>query len=72
MIQMHDINQPRIQDTPLSLDTLLTGSERDDCGALAVFAGTVRNHHEGKPECFAAISCSIPRIILSASAACAV
>lgn len=46
---MHDINQPRIQDTPLSLDTLLTGSERDDCGALAVFAGTVRNHHEGKP-----------------------
>ena len=40
---------PRIQDAPLSLDALLSGSERDDCGALAVFAGTVRNHHEGKP-----------------------
>lgn len=46
---MTEPNVPRIQDTPLSLDALLTGSERDDCGALAVFAGTVRNHHEGKP-----------------------
>jgi len=43
---MHDT--PRIQSTPLSLDTLLAGSERADCGALAIFAGTVRDHHEGR------------------------
>lgn len=40
---------PRIQEDPLSLDALLAGSSRDDCGALAIFAGTVRNHHEGRP-----------------------
>lgn len=39
---------PRIQNTSLSLDALLSGSERDDCGALAIFAGTVRDHHEGR------------------------
>lgn len=39
---------PRIQSAPLSLDALLAES-RDDCGALAVFAGTVRDHHQGKP-----------------------
>ena len=38
----------RIQATPLSLDALLTGSERPDCGALAIFAGTVRDHHDGR------------------------
>lgn len=38
----------RIQSTPLSLDSLLSGSERPDCGALAIFAGTVRDHHEGR------------------------
>jgi molybdopterin synthase catalytic subunit len=42
-------NCRRIQDAPLSLDALLADTERDDCGALAIFAGTVRNHHEGKP-----------------------
>lgn len=39
---------PRIQATPLSLDALLSDSARDDCGALAIFAGTVRDHHEGR------------------------
>ena len=39
---------PRIQSAPLSLDALLNGSERADCGALAIFAGTVRDHHEGR------------------------
>ncbi len=39
---------PRMQESPLSLDTLLANSVRDDCGALAVFSGTVRNHHEGR------------------------
>lgn len=38
----------RIQSTPLSLDALMAGSERGDCGALALFAGTVRDHHEGR------------------------
>ena len=38
----------RMQSRPLSLDLLLADTERADCGALAVFAGTVRNHHEGR------------------------
>lgn len=38
----------RIQATKLSLDLLLADTERPDCGALAVFCGTVRNHHEGQ------------------------
>lgn len=38
----------RMQEAPLSLDALLANSARDDCGALAVFSGTVRNHHEGR------------------------
>ena len=37
-----------IQSNDLSLDRLLALTERPDCGALAVFAGTVRNHHEGR------------------------
>ena len=39
---------PRIQSAPLSLDALLAEG-RDDCGALAIFAGTVRDHHQGRP-----------------------
>jgi molybdopterin synthase catalytic subunit len=38
----------RVQSAGLSLDVLLADTERPDCGALAVFAGTVRNHHEGR------------------------
>lgn len=38
---------PRIQSAPLSLDALLAEG-RDDCGALAVFAGTVRDRHQGR------------------------
>lgn len=38
----------RVQSTPLSLDLLLADTERPDCGALAVFCGTVRNHHQGR------------------------
>lgn len=37
-----------VQSGALSLDLLLSDTERDDCGALAMFAGTVRNHHEGR------------------------
>jgi molybdopterin synthase catalytic subunit len=43
-----DDGPPRVQDGPLSIDALLAGSERDDCGALAVFVGTVRDHNEGR------------------------
>jgi len=32
----------------LDLDTLLLETADPSCGGLAVFAGTVRNHHEGK------------------------
>ncbi len=39
----------RIQETPLAMDALIAESARADCGALALFAGTVRNHHESKP-----------------------
>lgn len=39
----------RIQETLLSMDALIADSARPDCGALALFAGTVRNHHESKP-----------------------
>lgn len=43
-----DLEAARIQAASLSLDLLLGDTERADCGALAVFAGTVRNHHQGK------------------------
>ena len=38
----------QVTEAPLSLDVLLAETERDDCGALAVFSGTVRDHHDGK------------------------
>lgn len=38
---------PRMRTAALSLDALLAET-RDDCGALALFAGTVRDHHQGK------------------------
>lgn len=43
-----ELEAARMQATALSLDLLLADTERPDCGALAVFAGTVRNHHEGR------------------------
>lgn len=46
--QTPDLIAARVQSAPLSLDLLLADTERADCGALAVFAGTVRNHHEGR------------------------
>ncbi|MDB5969772.1 MAG: molybdenum cofactor biosynthesis protein MoaE [Hydrocarboniphaga sp.] len=41
------IDYSRIQPEPLALEPLLLATERPDCGALAIFAGAVRNHHEG-------------------------
>ncbi len=39
----------RIQESALSLDAMIADSARPDCGALALFAGTVRNHHQLRP-----------------------
>ena len=41
------VTLPHIQQQPLQLEALLAQTERPDCGALAIFAGAVRNHHEG-------------------------
>lgn len=41
------IHYSRISAQPLALEPMLLASERPDCGALAIFAGAVRNHHEG-------------------------
>lgn len=38
----------RITPEPLSLDHAWNAVARPDCGAICLFAGTVRNHHEGK------------------------
>ena len=46
--QTPELDASRVQSSPLSLDLLLADTERPDCGALAVFAGTVRNHHQGR------------------------
>lgn len=37
-----------VQSEPLDLPALLVETERPDCGAVAVFVGTVRNHHQGR------------------------
>jgi molybdopterin synthase catalytic subunit len=37
-----------VQTAPLELEPLLAAGGRADCGALAIFAGTVRNHHQGQ------------------------
>lgn len=39
----------RIQDTPLAIEPLLAWDAYPECGGLAMFAGTVRNHHDDKP-----------------------
>ena len=36
-----------VTDQPLLLEPLLAETEDAACGALVVFAGTVRDHHEG-------------------------
>ncbi|WP_028079195.1 molybdenum cofactor biosynthesis protein MoaE [Solimonas soli] len=38
----------RIQDRPLQLEPLLAWGLHPQCGGLALFAGTVRDHHDGK------------------------
>jgi molybdopterin synthase catalytic subunit len=38
----------KVTDAPLSVDEAMAEVKRPDCGAVAVFVGTVRNHHDGK------------------------
>jgi molybdopterin synthase catalytic subunit len=38
----------KVSAEPLSVDEAMREVARPDCGAVAVFVGTVRNHHEGK------------------------
>lgn len=38
----------RIQDHDIDLNTLLAMQHFPECGGLSLFAGTVRNHHDGK------------------------
>ncbi|WP_273335824.1 molybdenum cofactor biosynthesis protein MoaE [Acinetobacter populi] len=38
----------RIQEHTIDLDQLLAMSDFPECGGLAMFVGTVRNHHQGK------------------------
>ncbi len=39
----------RVTEHPLSIDEAYAAVRRDDCGAVALFVGTVRNHHDGRP-----------------------
>ncbi|RYY79458.1 MAG: molybdenum cofactor biosynthesis protein MoaE [Moraxellaceae bacterium] len=41
-------NVERIQDHEIDLNNLLAMQHFPDCGGLTLFAGTVRNHHDGK------------------------
>lgn len=44
-----DADQPkRLTGQPLELDPLLAATESPECGALVVFAGTVRLHNDGR------------------------
>ncbi len=42
------VDPPRIQALPLRLEALLADGVYPQCGGLALFAGTVRDHHQGK------------------------
>lgn len=38
-----------VRDTPLSIDEVVAAVRHDSAGAIALFIGLVRDHHEGKP-----------------------
>ncbi|NKF23453.1 molybdenum cofactor biosynthesis protein MoaE [Solimonas marina] len=48
MTTTRDPDHPRIQDRTLSLESLLADGAFPECGGLSLFAGTVRDHHDGK------------------------
>lgn len=37
-----------ITDKPIDVQKIISAAEREDCGGLSVFLGTVRNHSHGK------------------------
>ena len=39
---------PRLTEAPLQVEPLLAETACEACGALVIFAGTVRDHHEGR------------------------
>jgi molybdopterin synthase catalytic subunit len=39
---------PLLVRDPIDVPALIAGAARPDCGALAVFLGTSRDHHEGR------------------------
>ncbi|MDB5970133.1 MAG: molybdopterin synthase subunit MoaE [Hydrocarboniphaga sp.] len=47
-MKSESLRQSCIQTGPLQLEPLLTETDSPECGALAIFAGAVRNHHEGR------------------------
>ena len=49
-----------ISEEPLSLDALLAETRRPDCGALAVFSGDVRDHHEGRAVDYLVYTAHVP------------
>jgi molybdopterin synthase catalytic subunit len=38
----------KVTTEPLSIDEAYAAVRRDDCGSVALFIGTVRDHHDGK------------------------
>jgi molybdopterin synthase catalytic subunit len=38
----------KVTTEPLSIDEAYAAVRRDDCGAVALFIGTVRDHHDGR------------------------
>jgi len=38
----------KVTTEPLSIDEAYAAVRRDDCGAVALFVGAVRDHHDGK------------------------
>lgn len=38
----------KVVEAPLSIDEAYAAVKRPDCGAVALFVGTVRDHHDGK------------------------
>jgi molybdopterin synthase catalytic subunit len=45
---VHD-GVPRLTRAPIDLDLLVRRAAHADCGAVVVFAGTVRDHSQGRP-----------------------
>ncbi|WP_236564097.1 MULTISPECIES: molybdenum cofactor biosynthesis protein MoaE [Alcanivorax] len=42
-------NRTHLTEQPIAIDALLALDQYPECGGLALFAGTVRDHHQGLP-----------------------